>query len=72
MYEKCSYVIFVKRLKSLTARAGISCKLSKIIRPSQISLRILHYKFCCSKASLDVEHCLSTFHAAIKTEEQAY
>lgn len=72
MYGKCNYVIFVKRLKSVTALAGISCTLSKITRPSQISLRILHIKFCCNKASLDVEHSLSTFHAAIKTEEQAY
>jgi len=72
MYGDCNFVMFVKRLISLTERAGISCTLSKIIRPLQISLRILHIKFCCSKASLDVEHCLSTFHADIKTEEPAY
>lgn len=59
-------------LNFLTARAGIYYALSKIIRLSQIPLRIRHIKFCCIKASLDVEQCLITIHAAIKTEEQAY
>jgi len=64
--------MFFIRLKSLSARAGISYALSKIIGLSQISLRIRHIKFCFSKASLDVEHCLITIYAATKNEEQAY
>jgi hypothetical protein len=72
MYGKCNCVMFVIRLKSLTVRAGISYALSKIIRLSQISLRIRHINFCCSKASLNAERCLITIYAAIKNEEQAY